>query len=117
MAYVTGFLTPVKTEYKDRYIQAAQDSWPLFQGYGALSHVETWGTEIPDDKPASFPKALKLEPGEVVVFSWMTWRDRASAEACLRDMESDPDFADMEIPFDSKRMMWGGFEVIFDAKV
>ena len=114
MTYATGFLTPVKSEDKDRYIASAAKSWPLFKKYGAIKHVETWGTDVPAGKLTSFPMAVKLEPGEVVVFSWLIWPDKATADACWGQMENDPDFADMDMPFDGKRMMWGGFDVIFD---
>ena len=73
MTYVTGFLTPVKAEDKARYVTSAQASWPLFQTYGALSQTETWGEDVPDGALTSFPMAVKLEEGEVVVFSWVTW--------------------------------------------
>lgn len=116
MTYVTGFLTPVKSENKARYVKSAQASWPLFQKYGALSQVETWGEDVPDGKLTSFPMAVKLEPGEVVVFSWVTWPDRATADACFAGMQDDPAFADMDMPFDGKRMMWGGFEAAFEGK-
>ena len=86
MTYVTGFLTPVKSEDKARYVKSAEASWPLFQKYGALSQVETWGEDVPDGKLTSFPKAVKLEPGEVVVFSWVTWPDRATADAFRRNI-------------------------------
>jgi len=115
MTYVTGFLTPVKIEDKDRYIASARKAWPLFQKYGALTQVETWGDNVPDGKLTSFPMAVKLETGEAVVFSWLTWPDRASADACWEKMESDPDFEGMDMPFDGKRMMWGGFEAIFES--
>ncbi|MFN3779225.1 MAG: DUF1428 domain-containing protein [Brevundimonas aurantiaca] len=115
MTYVTGFLTPVKSEDKARYVKSAQASWPLFQKYGALSQVETWGEDVPHGKLTSFPMAVKLEPGEVVVFSWVTWPDRATADACWAQMETDPGFAEMDMPFDGKRMMWGGFETIFQS--
>ena len=114
MTYVTGFLTPVKAADKDRYIRSAEKAWPLFQKYGALSHVETWGVDVPDGKLTSFPLAVKLEPGEVVVFSWLTWPDRATADACWSKMENDPGFADMDMPFDGKRLIFGGFEMIVD---
>ena len=115
MTYVTGFLTPVKTEDKDRYVKSAEKAWPLFKKYGALSHVENWGEDVPDGKLTSFPLSVKLEEGEVVVFSWLTWPDRATADACWSQMEKDPDFANMDMPFDGKRMMWGGFETIFQG--
>jgi len=115
MTYVTGFLTPVKIEDRERYIASARKAWPLFQKYGALSQVETWGDNVPDGKLTSFPLAVKLEPGEAVVFSWLTWPDRASADACWEKMESDPDFEGLDMPFDGKRMMWGGFEAVFES--
>ena len=67
MSYITGFLTPVKTENKDRYIESARKSWPLFQGYGATAQIENWGVDVPDGKLTSFPMAVKLEDGEAVV--------------------------------------------------
>ena len=115
MTYITGFLTPVKTENKDRYIESARKSWPLFQKYGALEQVETWGEDIPPGKVTGFDLAVKLEEGETVVFSWLKWPDRATADACWEKMQNDPDFSDMDMPFDGKRMMWGGFQPIFES--
>lgn len=114
MSYVTGFLTPVKAEDKDRYIASASRSWPLFQKYGATAQVENWGVDVPDGKLTSFPMAVKLEDGEAVVFSWLVWPDRATADAAWAAMQNDPAFADMDMPFDGKRMMWGGFDTVFD---
>lgn len=116
MSYVTGFLTPVKAEDKDRYIESARKSWPLFKKYGALEQVETWGEDVPAGKVTGFDLAVKLEEGEVVVFSWLKWPDRATADACWKQMENDPDFSDMDMPFDGKRMMWGGFQPVFDER-
>lgn len=83
MSYVTGFLTPVKAENKDRYVESARVAWPLFKGYGALAHVETWGVDVPDGKVTSFPMAVKLEDGEVVVFSWLIWPDKKTADSLI----------------------------------
>ncbi len=116
MSYITGFLTPVKTADKDRYIESARKSWPLFQKYGALEQVETWGEDIPPGKVTGFDLAVKLEADEVVVFSWLRWPDRAAADACWEKMQSDPAFSDMDMPFDGKRMMWGGFAPVFEGK-
>lgn len=115
MVYVTGFLTPVKAENKERYIASVEKSWQLFQKYGALEQVECWGDDVPEGKLTSFPIAVKLEPGEVVVFSWLKWPDKATADACWAKMESDPAFAELDMPFDGKRMMWGGFQPIFQS--
>ena len=115
MSYVSGFLIPVKEEDKARYIAAAKASWPLFQEYGALEQVETWGVDVPPGKLTGFDLAVKLEEGEVVVFSWLKWPDKATADACFATMETDPAWQDMDMPFDGKRMMWGGFETIFSS--
>lgn len=115
MSYVSGFLTPVKVEDKDRYIKSAEKSWPLFKKYGALEQVETWGVDVPPGKVTGFDLAVKLEEGEVVVFSWLKWPDKATADACFATMETDPAWQDMDMPFDGKRMMWGGFQPIFES--
>lgn len=114
MSYITGFLTPVKSEDKDRYVASAVAAWPHFQRFGATAHVENWGVDVPDGKLTSFPLSVKLEEGEVVVFSWLIWPDKATADSAWAAMESDPAFADMDMPFDGKRMMWGGFETVFN---
>ena len=115
MAYVTGFLTPVKNENRERYINSAKASWPLFKGYGAIAQIENWGADVPDGKLTSFPMAVKLEADESVVFSWIVWPDRATADKAWDTMQNDPAIADMDMPFDGKRMMWGGFDTIFDS--
>jgi uncharacterized protein YbaA (DUF1428 family) len=115
MPYVSGFLTPVKAADKDRYVKSAETSWPLFKKYGALEQVETWGVDVPPGKVTGFDLAVKLEEGEVVVFSWIKWPDKATAESCFAPMETDPAWQDMDMPFDGKRMMWGGFEPIFQS--
>ena len=69
--------------------------------------------DVPDGKVTSFPMAVKLEDGEVVVFSWLIWPDKKTADDAWAKMEKDPAMADMDMPFDGKRMMWGGFETIF----
>ncbi len=116
MSWITGFLIPVKTADKDRYLESARKSWPLFQKYGCLEQVETWGEDIPEGETTSFPRAVKLEPGEAVVFSWLRWPDRATADKCFAEMMDDPDFDGMDMPFDGKRMMWAGFDPIFEGR-
>jgi uncharacterized protein YbaA (DUF1428 family) len=116
MSYITGFLIPVKAADKDRYLESARKSWPLFQKYGCLEQVETWGEDIPEGETTSFPRAVKLEPGEAVVFSWLRWPDRATADKCFEQMMSDPEFDGMDMPFDGKRMMWAGFDPIFEGR-
>ena len=114
MTYITGFLTPVKAEDKERYVKSAEVAWPLFQKYGATAHVENWGVDVPDGKVTSFPMSVKLEEGEVVVFSWLIWPDKETSDKAWEAMQNDPAMADMDMPFDGKRMMWGGFETVFN---
>ena len=116
MSWITGFLIPVKTADKDRYLESARKSWPAFQKYGCLEQVETWGEDIPEGETTSFPRAVKLEPGEAVVFSWLRWPDRATADKCFAEMMDDPDFDGMDMPFDGKRMMWAGFAPVFEGR-
>ena len=115
MTYVTGFLTPVPHANKARYIKSAEVAWPLFQRHGALKQVEAWGEHIEDGKTTDFKRAVKLEDGEQVVFSWIIWPDRATADAAWEKMQDDPAMKDFDMPFDGKRMMWGGFETVFES--
>jgi uncharacterized protein YbaA (DUF1428 family) len=115
MSYITGFLTPVRSENKDRYVDSARKAWPFFKEYGASAQVETWGEDVPDGVHTSFPKAVKLEDGEAVVFSWLVWPDKATADAAWARMQDDPRMREMDMPFDGKRMMWGGFNTIFES--
>jgi uncharacterized protein YbaA (DUF1428 family) len=115
MSYVSGFLTPVKAEDKERYVASARQGWAIFKEFGALSMTETWGDNVPDGEHTSFPMAVKLEPGEAVVFSWILWPDRATADSAWEKMMSDERMKDMDMPFDGKRMMWGGFQPIFES--
>jgi uncharacterized protein YbaA (DUF1428 family) len=115
MSYVTGFLLAVPTANKEAYIQSARMGWEMFKKYGALSMVENWGENVPDGKVTSFPLAVKKKDEEVVVFSWITWPDRNTADEAWKKMESDPAMKDMQMPFDGQRMMWGGFSTVFQS--
>lgn len=115
MGYITGFLTPVKTAQKDEYTALCAKTWPMFQKYGCVAQVENWGVDVPDGKLTSFPMSVKLEEGETVVFSWLVWPDRETADRAWAKLQEDPEMADMAVPFDPKRMMWGGFETLYDS--
>ena len=115
MTYVDGFVAAVPTANREAYIAHARDAVPMFRRYGALSVMETWGTDIPDGQVTSFPMAVKLEPGETVVFSWVTWPDKPTRDAAWEAIRNDPAMQSAEMPFDGKRMIYGGFEMVVEA--
>ena len=109
MPYLDGFVTPVPAATRDRYIAYARAAWDVFRKRGAVRFVECWGDDVPDGVHTSFPMAVKLEPGEVVLFSWITWPDKATRDACHAAMATDPEMAVLgEMPLDGRRMIWGG---------
>lgn len=115
MTYVNGFLLAVPEANKDRYREMAEVTWEVFRENGCTALRENWGVDVPDGKVTSFPMAVKLEPGEVVVFSWMEWPDKATADKGMQAVFEDPRLdAYREMPFDGMRMMWGGFESLVD---
>ena len=115
MSYITGFLLAVPSANRERYVASAEKGWEMFKGYGATSMTEGWGVDVPGGETTSFPMAVKLEDGETVVFSWIVWPDKATADDAWAKMQTDASMADMDMPFDGKRMMWGGFEPVFQG--
>lgn len=114
--YVDGFLVPVPDGKKDAYFRMAAEVWPLFREHGVLQQVECWGDDLPHGKITDFFRAVQAEPQENVVLSWMIWPDKATRDAgWARVMEDERMKPPADIPFDGKRMFWGGFVVGFDA--
>ncbi len=117
MTYYSGFLLAVPTANKQKYIDMAAAAWPMFQRYGALRMVENWGVDVPHGKVTDFYMATQAKEDETTVFSWIEWPDKATADAGFEKMMADPDMqAPHDMPFDGMRMMWGGFEPVFDGK-
>ncbi|MGM0768394.1 MAG: DUF1428 domain-containing protein [Pseudomonadota bacterium] len=116
MTYVDGFVAAVPTANKDKYIKHASDAAVVFREHGALSLVECWGDDVPDGTVTSFPMAVKCEPGETVVFSWITWPSKevrnAGMAKVMEDPRLQPDVNPM--PFDGKRLIYGGFQRVVD---
>ncbi len=118
MGYVDGFLLAVPTGNREAYEALARRMVPVFKDHGALKVVECWGEDVPDGKVTSFPMAVKLEPGETVVLSWVVWPSKAVRDRGSKAMMADPRMQGMDMknaPFDGMRMMFGGFEVLVDA--
>lgn len=117
MTYYTGVIAAVPTANKDTYIEHVEAAWPLFKAYGATRMVETWGDDVPQGKVTDFYGAVKAKDDETIVFSWIEWPDKATADASWQKMENDPAMKEMpEMPFDGMRMVWGGFEPVFDSE-
>lgn len=117
MSYVDGFVLAVPTENKTTYVKLAQDAAAVFKDNGALKVVETWGDDVPEGKLTSFPMSVKCEPHETVVFSWIIWPNRATRDQGMKKAMDDPRMKTdpANLPFDGKRMIFGGFETIVDA--
>jgi uncharacterized protein YbaA (DUF1428 family) len=116
MSYFDGFVLAVPAANKEAYRKHAADSAPLFKEFGATRMVETWGDDVPDGKVTDFKGAVKAEDGEVVVFSWLEYPDKATRNAAVEKMMSDPRMEAMgaSMPYDGKRMIFGGFEPLLD---
>jgi uncharacterized protein YbaA (DUF1428 family) len=115
--YIDGFVVPVPTGRKADYIAMATKAWPMFREFGATSMMEGWGDDVPKGKITDFQGAVKAQDSETVVFSWIIWPDKATRDAGHKKMMDDPRMQDMKnMPFDGKRMIFGGFVPIFDGK-
>lgn len=114
MFYVDGFVAAVPTANKDTYRKHAEDAGVVFKEAGALSFVECWGDDVPEGKVTSFPMAVKCQPDETVVFSWVTWPDRATRDKGMQMIMDDPRMQPETnpMPFDGKRLIYGGFAAI-----
>ncbi|NHF73529.1 DUF1428 domain-containing protein [Paracoccus xiamenensis] len=111
MTYFTGMIAAVPTANKQAYTDHARAAWPLFQKYGAIRTVETWGVDTPKGKVTDFQGVVRAKDDETIVFTWIEWPDRAAADKAWEGMQNDPDMAAMgEMPFDGARMVFGGFE-------
>ena len=117
MNYVDGFVVAVKTADREKYQRYAQAAAPVFKQHGALQIVECWGNDVPEGKVTSFPMAVQRKDDETVVFSWVTWPSKAVRDEGMKKVMEDPRFnpETNPMPFDGKRMIYGGFEVIVDA--
>ena len=116
MTYFTGFVAAVPTANKQKYLDHVKSAWPLFQGYGATRMIECWGADVQKGKVTDFQGAVQAKDDETVVFSWLEWPDRATADKGWETMKTDPAVKDMmEMPFDGSRMIFGDFEPVFEA--
>ena len=115
--YVDGFVIPVPKRKVDAYRRIARKAGKVWRDHGALEYRECVAEDVKPGKLTSFPQSVDLKRGETVVFSWIVYRSRAHRDRVNAKVMDDPRLADMEedMPFDLKRMVFGGFELIVDA--
>ena len=116
MAYVDGFIVPVPKKKLAVYRKIASKAGKVWMDHGALSYVECVADDVKKGKRTSFPRSVKLKPSEVVVFSWITYSSRKSRDAIMDKVMKDKRLAAMmdpkAMPFDGKRMIFGGFKTM-----
>ena len=117
MDYIDGFVAAVPTVNRERYKTHSRAAAAVFKEHGALRVVECWGDDVPQGKVTSFPMAVQCKDDETVVFSWITWPSRRARDEGMKKVMADarmqPDKNPM--PFDGKRLIYGGFQILVDA--
>jgi len=118
MSYVDGFLLAVPKKKLPAYRRIAAKAGKIWMEYGALAYVESAAEDVKPGKLTSFPQSVKLKSGETVVFSYIVFKSRADRDRINKKVMKDPRLADMmspeAMPFDLKRMVYGGFKVIVE---
>lgn len=116
MAYVDGFVVPVPLDQLDAYRRMARKAGKIWREHGALEYTECVADDVKPGEHTSFPQSVKLQEGETVVFSWITYRSRKDRDRINEKVMKDPRLAPMmnpaTMPFDGKRMFWGGFKTM-----
>jgi len=111
-SYVQGFVIPVPASKREDYRRMAEDVWVMLKDHGALRLVEAWGDDVQDGKITDFRRAVKAEPDEKIVFAFLEWPSREVCDAAHEEMTRDDrmkPLEGMDMPFDGKRMIFGGF--------
>lgn len=118
MTYIDGFVIAVPTANKDKFEAHARKGDSVFIELGATRVLECWGDDIPDGQQTDFRRAVKATPDETVVFSWIEWPDKTTRDAAMTRMDelmkTDERFSEEKnpMPFDGKRMIFGGFSAL-----
>ena len=116
MAYVDGFVVPVPKRSRQAYVRMARMAGKVWREHGALDYVECIADDVKPGKLTSFPQSVKLKPGEAVWFSYIVYKSRRHRDKVLAKVMKDPRLAAMmdpkAMPFDARRMFWGGFKVL-----
>ena len=119
MGYIDGFVVPVPKKKLEAYARVARTAGKVWREHGALAYLEAVADDVKPGKHTSFPQSVKLKSGETVVFSWIVFKSRAQRDRVNAKVMKDPRLADLmdpkAMPFDGKRMFWGGFKVLVEG--
>ena len=119
MPYVDGFVLPVPKKNLSAYRRMAQKAGKIWREHGALEFRECVGDDLKVKMGTSFPRKIKVKPGETVLFSWIVFKSRSHRDRVNAKVMKDPRLASMmetdSMPFDVKRMLYGGFKVLVDV--
>jgi len=115
--YIDGFVASVPNDAKDAYVAHCHACASVFIDAGALRIVDGWGDDVPHGEQTDFHMAVKAEAGETVVLGWVEWPSRAARDAGMARVMADPRMASdaNPMPFDGKRMIYGGFSMLSDS--
>lgn len=118
MSYVDGFVLPVPLDRLADYKKMARKAGKIWMEYGALAYSECVADDVKPGKVTSFPQSVKLKEGETVIFSWVVYNNRRDRDRIMKKVMEDPRLAaymdPKTLPFDGKRMFWGGFKPIVE---
>ena len=112
--YIDGFVCAVATHRREEYRQFSANVARIFKRHGALSVVECWGDDVPEGQLTSFPMAVHRQADETVVLAWITWPSKDARTRGMQAVTDDPE-SPKEMPFDGKRLIYGGFELLVDG--
>lgn len=120
MSYIDGFVAPVPIENLEAYRRMARKAGKIWREHGALEYIECVADDVKPGKRTSFPQSVKMKPDETVVFSYIVYKSRAHRDRVNKAVMADPRLEEMKgpegMPFDGKRMFWGGFKAIVSLK-
>ena len=116
MAYIDGFVIPVGKTDEAKVTDHAARMDQFFIDNGAIRVVEAWADDVPAGKVTDFNRAVQASDDETTLFSWVEWPDKATSDAAMARMRTDPRIMAAPPPFDGKRMIFGGFEPVIDLR-
>ncbi len=116
MSYIDGFVIAVPTANKQVFIDHAKRVDQFFLEFGATEVIEGWGDDVPQGKMTDFRRAVQATDDESVAFSWIIWPDKATRDTAMKKMETDERMMAEPMPFDGKRMIFGGFIPVVELR-